>query len=300
MNRNQDIEAKTVSITACRRCRATGKVPLARSTQSIIQKFQSTLIARLQRGEHLVLFGPRGSGKSTLLDQLYMRLAHHGARCALLATTSSLNDITCALVHAYPDVDTIGVTRRRVRARLMLAADRQIGVLLLDHVTHISTAMLGFVRRLRGGVVGILMAVEVDVERERQALRQWHLGVSSLSMPPLSTRQLHTLFRAHCADLKIPDITPAQERQIIHATRGRPGWVMQCSRLIAHNRYWRDQMLYASVLCTDTEIALRQGPLRLLPYGNDIERTVAHTRVVRGCRTVIAPTGQFRRYPRKK
>jgi hypothetical protein len=44
---------------------------------------------------------------------------------------------------------------------------------------------------------------------------------------------------------------------------------VQCARLMAQKQYWRGETLYTSVLCIDTEIALRQGNLRLLLYQKD-------------------------------
>jgi energy-coupling factor transporter ATP-binding protein EcfA2 len=226
--------------------------------------FRSRLVSRLQDGEHIVLYGPRGSGKSTLLQDLHAAIASRAVPCALAPATAHLDDITRALESAYPEVDTAALARRRARARLRGAADRNEGVLLLDHVTAVSTAMIGFLRRLRGGIAGVVLAVDIETEREFQRLRNRQLGTSTLAMPRLATRGLRRLFRTHCADLDIPRIARRQEGQILRAARGRPGWIMQCARLIDHNRYWRDRHLYVTVLCTDTEILLRQR--KLLPH----------------------------------
>jgi hypothetical protein len=159
--------------------------------------------------------------------------------------------------------------------------------LLLDHVTTVSTAMIGFLRRLRGGIAGVVLAVDVETERERQRLRQRVLGTATLAMPPMATRALHRLFRAHCAALDVPRIALRHEHQIVRAARGRPGWVVHCARLARLGRYWHDDSLYVSVLCTDTEISLRQGLLRLLPP--DVETGITNTTFVESetsCRSV--------------
>ena len=222
------------------------------------------MMARLQRGEHLVLYGPRGSGKSALLTKLHAHFAQTGIPCALSATTSCLDDITRTFAAAYPYVATGTTTRRKARARLRMAADRNEGILLLDHATDVNTAMIGFLRRLRGGIAGVLLAIDVEKECDRQRLRHRHLGTLSLPMPLATTRQLRRLFRACCMVGKVPSISPVHERQIIRAAHGRPGWIAQCARLIPQKRYWRDSILHVSVLCVDTEIALRQGQLKLL------------------------------------
>jgi len=230
-----------------------------------VKQFQSALMTRLQRGEHLVLCGPCGSGKSTLLAKLYAHFMKAGVPCALSPTTTHLDDITRAFARAYPDVDTAVMARRKARARLRMAADLNEGVLLLDHVTDVSMAMIGFLRRLRGGIAGVVLAVDIEKKSDCQRLRHRHLGTSTWSMPPLSARQLRRLFRSCCAERHVPHVIPDQERQILRAARGRPGWIVQCVRLISGERYWRDELLRASLLCVDTEIALRQGHLKLLP-----------------------------------
>jgi predicted ATPase len=242
------------------------------------RQFEATVMARISRGEHLVLYGPRGSGKSTLLEHLHARLGQRGVPCALAPATAHLDDITRTLERAYPGVDTTTLARRRARSRLRQAADRHEGVLLLDHVTAVSTAMIGFLRRLRGGIAGVVLAIDIETERERRRLRQRQLGTSDVAMPPMTTRRLRGLLRVRIADLDIPHLAPEQERRLLHAARGRPGWIVRCAQLLAHHRYWRRGTLYVSVLCTDTEIALRQGPLRLLPQDAETEeRNVNHT-----------------------
>ena len=265
-----------------------------------MRRFQSALVTRLERGERLVLYGPRGSGKSTLLGKLHACIARRGIPCAVSTTTTSLYDITRTLEQAYPYVDTAGKTRREARARLVLAADRNEGVLLLDHVTNVTTAMLGLLRRLRGGIAGVLLAIDVDEERDRRRLPNRHLGISWLPMPLTSTRTLRKLFRRYTTRGKRASITAHQERQIVRAARGRPGWIVECSRLMPQERYWHGQTLYASVLCVDTEIALRQGGLRLLLHQEDVTRELAsatNTRKKPKRRCVASETaGRFARW----
>lgn len=227
--------------------------------------FEADVMSRLRRGEHLVLYGLRGSGKSTLLARVHTRLMHAGIPCALSTATAHLEDITRAFAQAYPHVETTSLSRRKARARLRLAAESNEGVLLLDQVTAISTSMIGYLRRLRGGIAGVLLAVDIDRERDGQRLRHRHLGTLTLAMPAASPRRLRKLFRDCCAKQRITPIPPGDERAVIRAARGRPGWIVQCAHLIRQERYWYHKKLLVSVLCLDTEIVLRQGLLEPLP-----------------------------------
>jgi hypothetical protein len=211
----------------------------------------------------VVLYGPRGSGKTTLILQLHDRFSRAHVPCALCKSTASLDDITRTMEAAYPQVNTHSVSRKTARARLWDAADRRECVLLLDHVADVSTAMVGFGRRLRGGIAGVLYAVDVDVEREKQRMRRKRLALS-VRMPPASMLQLRWLLRSRCKERGFV-VGPEMERQILKTAHGRPGWIVQATTLMSQARYWHDGYLYPTLLCTDTELALRQGDLPLLP-----------------------------------
>lgn len=243
--------------------------PDARKTvgtaQLISIQFQRTLSARLRRGEHVVLYGPRGGGKSTLLAVLHAQFLQNGVPCGSSPQTGRLDDITQALERAYPDVETAAVTRRRAQGRLRLRADSDEGVLLLDHVTRVGTQAVGLLRRLRGGIAGVLLVVDVETERERKRLRMRHLGTCSLAMPAVPTRTMRHLLRNLTAAHDLPPLAPAHEPQLLRAARGRPGWLITCVDLLRQGAYRRNGDLYASVLSADTEIALRGESLSLSP-----------------------------------
>ena len=239
-----------------------------------VRELRSDLFDRVGRGEHLILYGPRGSGKSILVSQLHARFAKANTPCGVAQYTSCLDDIMRTMESAYPEVNIQGVARRTARAKLWNAADRRGCVLLLDHLTKVSTAMVGFCRRLRGGIAGILFVIDVDVERERQRMRAKRLALS-VRMPPVSMRQLRRLLRSRCAEHHLT-VALGMERQILRAAQGRPGWIVQCTTLMRQGRYWHDGQLYPTLLCTDTEITLRQGHLRLLtPDGHWTSADVA-------------------------
>lgn len=227
------------------------------SEPSELRQFQRDVSVRLQRGEHVVLCGPLGSGKSTLLSKVHQRIAAAGTPCALWTATSKLDDITRAFAEAYPHVNT-EATRRGARSRLWLAADQRRGVLIFDHVTRMTNAMVGYLRRLRGGVAGVLLSFDVEKESRLLKIRSRQLHHAFLRMPLASPQQLRRQFRRGCAGLPAPGIARDQEQQIIEAARGRVGYIANCTRLIAHERYWTGGSLHSALLCIDTEIVLRQ------------------------------------------
>ena len=232
--------------------------------QRYLREFSTSLQSRLLRGEHLTLLGPRGSGKSSVLQDLYAQLRRKGVPCAYSSVTSSLAHITGALERAYPGVDTSEITRRTARVRLWNAADRRPGVLLLDQFCGASTAMVAFLRRLHGKIAGVLSAVDVDDERERRVVRPWRYGALSVRVPLASKAQLRRLLLERAADLGLSEFdAPAQER-FLAAARGRPGWIIDCTELARLPGYWCEHGPLVSVLCIDTEVAVRYKSLEML------------------------------------
>jgi len=220
---------------------------------------------RLLRGEHLTFLGPRGSGKSTLLAGLHSQLVVMGVPCAYSRVTTSLDDITRALERAYPGVDTAEMTRGAARARLWVAADQRPGVLLLDHFSSVSNAMVFFLKRLHGGIAGVLTAVDVEEERDRSRIRRpSRYGAMCVRMPRAPTRQLRRLLHGLTGGLGAPPLAPGVEAKLLQAARGRPGWIVKCAELACEPRYWCEHGLLVSALCVDTEAAVRYRALDLL------------------------------------
>jgi hypothetical protein len=219
---------------------------------------------RLLRGEHLTLYGPRGSGKSTVLAQLHARLERTGIPCAYSPATTALDDITRALERAYPGVRTGEVGRRAARVRLWNAADRRPGILLLDHFRCNGSAMVSCLRRLHGKVAGVLTAVDVEAETERSRMRSSRYGAMPVRMPLSTVRQLRRLLDVHWDALELPPLEGDAARTFVTAARGRPGWIVQCAQLACERRYWRDCGPLVTVLCLDTEAAVRYQALAMV------------------------------------
>jgi hypothetical protein len=234
--------------------------PLIEVAQSrTIQAFCKELGDRLLAGSHLILCGPRGSGKSTLVRALQIQFQSTDTPCGLAPRTCGLPDIVAALAAAYPRTDLAGLCKRTARARLFRMADHGPGVLLLDHATRLTTAMLGCLRRLRGGIAGALLVADIDSLRERERMRAWHAGALSVRMPLISNRNLREFLLAAMQAYRIPKIEPRMQRQIIGLAHGRIGWAKECARRLQMQDYWHDDRLHLGLICTDTEIAVRQS-----------------------------------------
>jgi hypothetical protein len=220
---------------------------------------------RLLHGEHLTLFGPRGSGKSTLLTRLHSRFIAAGIPCAYSSITTSLDDITRALERAYPEALSEDISRRAARSRLWMAADQRFGILLLDHFSSVSNAMVFLLKRLHGKIAGVLTAVDIDNQRERSRIRRpSRYGAMSVKMPLTSTRQLRRLLYTLTGGLGLLPLAPAIEQRLLESARGRPGWIVKCMELACQPRYWCEHGLLVRTLCVDTEAVVRYQALHML------------------------------------
>ena len=224
-----------------------------------LRAFSAELSARLQNGSHLFLYGPRGSGKSTLLASMLDDYRSRLIPCAIAPQILGLTDIVTALSRAYPEVNIKGLNRRAVGVRLRLTADRISGVLLLDHTREMTTAMIGFLRRLRGGIIGTLLVVDIDSDFERERLRGWRRHALCVRMPLMSNGRLRRLLASQWATCGSPAIDQQTTRHLIHAARGRVGWLTNCVRRLQMPDYWSGSRLSVGRLCIDTEIAIREG-----------------------------------------
>ncbi len=223
--------------------------------------FGDELQARIQQGSHLILYGPRGVGKSTLIHEFAAHYRSLGVPCGVAPRTSGLSDIVAALAEAYPDTNIDRIGRKAARMRLRSVADGNPGVLLLDHAANMTTQMLGYLRRLRGGIVGALLAVDVDSVRERECLRDWHAGALSIRMQVMPNVALAEFLIEQIRVSRMRSLDPRVRRQLVRSARGRIGWITECVRRLPIHEYWADGRLHVASLCMDTEIAVRESRL---------------------------------------
>jgi hypothetical protein len=182
-----------------------------------------------------------------------------GTPCGIAPQTSRLPDIVAALADAYPGARVEGLGRRAAGVRLRLTADVEPGVLLLDHATMVTTAMLGYLRRLRGGIAGALVVVDVDSAREQNRMKGWRLGALSIRMPLRSNRDLRQLLLELTRANGTPALNPYQTQYITRMAHGRIGWLCECARRLQMQEYWRMDQLRLAQICMDTEFAIRES-----------------------------------------
>src|ERR1017187_2727710 len=230
---------------------ATSELTVRGGQPKYLAAFRTELTSRLRSGSHLILHGPRGSGKSTLLASMRDYYHLHSIHCAIAPQTLGLPDVVTALSQAYPKTDLGSLGRRAIGVRLRIIADRVPGVLLLDHTRELTTAMIGFLRRLRRGIVGVLLVVDIDSDFERERLRAWRRHALCVRMPLMPARRLRALWSSQCTRSGVPSIDPRTTRHFIQAARGRVGWLTECVDRLQRPEYWQDDRLHPGALCTD-------------------------------------------------
>lgn len=235
------------------------KLSARNATPKYLASFRNDLAARLQRGSHLMLHGPRGSGKSTLVTSILEHFRSQKIPCAIAPQTMGLADIATALSQAYPGTDIHGLSRQAAGVRLRLVADQVPGVLLLDHTREVTPAMIGFMRRLKGGIIGALFVVDIDSEFERERLVGWRRHAPRVRMPLMANRRLQRLLNYAWVARDLPEIDTKTLHYIVHAARGRVGWLRECIRHLEIPEYWSGGRLHVGGLCTDCEITIRQS-----------------------------------------
>ena len=229
-------------------------------------RFARKLRHCLVRGEQLAVYGPRGIGKTTLVTALARDFKRRRMPCAVAARTGALSDVTEALRGIYHVAGDVSMAQRRLRSRLQSVTEQQRGVLLLDHVTDVTLAMRGFLRSLRGGLVGVAYLVDVDTKKEHARVRGWHLGHLEFEMPRMSASALNRLLQDESWSHEL-----RARKLVLRAARGRPGFIVHCIQLAALREYWQEGRLLVNTLCTDAE-AMTRG----IPNGIELSQGVPH------------------------
>jgi hypothetical protein len=122
----------------------------------------------------------------------------------------------------------------------------------------VTTAMKGFLRRLRGGVAGVPLIFDIDSPRERNRLRALHLGCLSLRMPAFPSRVPRVLLAALWPMDQHSSPSPIAVGRLIRTAHGRPGWIRICALLARDPKYWCAEGVKVRALALDSELQLRR------------------------------------------
>lgn len=207
-------------------------------------------------GETVLVYGPLGIGKTAILGQLAHRADHAGRPCAICPRTERLSDVTEALVRGYA-TRTGALTQRKRRSRVRLAIEHNPGILLLDHLLEVGSAVKGYLRSLRGTGLGVLIAADVEQSRDHAHVRALGLAYRELALPPLHGRHLRRLLDFELRSGRLPYAVPESDREaLIDVARGRPGWIVRLAAAASQMRYWRGDRLLIELLATDVSMAV--------------------------------------------
>lgn len=221
------------------------------------ERVLDALVRHVSVGDHVALFGPVGMGKTTLIEILRARLTGSGMAPRVAQHVGALADLS-HVMGAEPSGGSPSVRRARART----AAARASVVLLLDHVTTAGTATKAELRRLREASIGVVLAIDVDASRETEALRAARLAPHLLAAPSVSTLLLRALLMSMVAShARVP--RGDDVGFLAAAARGRPGWIVECVRLLAQPDYWTSAGVRRLLLRGDVDLALwqRRRPL---------------------------------------
>jgi hypothetical protein len=136
-----------------------------------------------------------------------------------------------------------------------MAVESNPGVLLLDHLAGGGTALKGFLRSLQGTGLGVLLAADVEDQRDRARARALALAYREVEVPPLSQRHLRLLLDRGLADNHLPHRLADRDRKaLLELAAGRPGWLHDMAQRLAAPHYWEGQKVLIELLRCDLSL----------------------------------------------
>jgi hypothetical protein len=213
----------------------------------------------VEKGRTALLYGPVGIGKTVVLRELRRRVERQGYPCGFAPRTRTLHDLTAALAQAYPGVGVDAPDQRHLRSALGVAVEGRPGVLLLDHVGRLGTAARGFLRSLHGTGLGVIVAADVEHERDHTRVRALRLTHVEIALPPFGERAISELLGEYLATRPLPHrLDPRDRGRLVDVTAGRPGWVAMLAARLPDRRYWAHGRVLAEVLRADVAAAVAE------------------------------------------
>lgn len=198
-----------------------------------------TLERALADGQTVLLFGPIGSGKTAVLHALARRACARTVPCAIAERTASLPDFTLALAITYPDLDLRGRTQRHARSRLLAAVEQRPPLVLLDHLVVRGPALRAALKPFRGTGAGVLLAADIEHERDHRTVRELRLAYLETEIPRLHGHSMRSLLRRLLVQ-RTPHrpLAPGDLAELVAAAEGLPGRAVWFSEALSREEGW--------------------------------------------------------------
>lgn len=187
-----------------------------------------------------LVHGPWGIGKTTLLLETARAGRAAGLRTAYCGQTRALADVVATLAQLYGDSGAAKSSAKRRRSSLRMATEVDAGLILLDGFQARGTALVGFLRSLRGKRLAVIAAADVEDPRDLAAVRAVDIGYREFVVPPLPARALKQHFDRLLEAMAPPmEISDDARRALLRLAGGCPGILERAWARLQDQRYWR-------------------------------------------------------------
>jgi DNA polymerase III delta prime subunit len=207
-----------------------------------------------QAGRVLV-HGPWGVGKTTILLEVARNAREAGIRVGYCPKTRSLGNVVDTLERAYATLSAGALPARQRRSAVRLATEDQSGLLILDGLNARGTALIGFLRSLRGKRLAVIAAADVEHPRDLVPARASGIAYRELPIPQLPARELGKLMARLAQRYPLPFDLPSADRAVLlNIAAGRPGVLERAWARLREARYWRGALPLVETVRADVRL----------------------------------------------